>query len=92
MLSFPPTPPSFSSLYVDVTDAYTALAATPWSGAADAAAAVADRAAALQAGITTLPKSLREWPAYAACRRAVDDLVEALPLVGQLAHKSMRER
>lgn len=39
-----------------------------------------------------LPKALREWPAYLACRRTIDDFLEMLPLFQALTHKSMRER
>ena len=85
-------PPIQHSLYVDVTTTLATLAATPWASAADAAASTADAASALQSGVATLPKAAREWPAYARCRRLVDDLVDALPLVARLAHKSMRDR
>nr|Q39575.1 RecName: Full=Dynein gamma chain, flagellar outer arm [Chlamydomonas reinhardtii]7KZM_C Chain C, Dynein gamma chain, flagellar outer arm [Chlamydomonas reinhardtii]7KZN_C Chain C, Dynein gamma chain, flagellar outer arm [Chlamydomonas reinhardtii]7KZO_C Chain C, Dynein gamma chain, flagellar outer arm [Chlamydomonas reinhardtii]8GLV_AD Chain AD, Dynein gamma chain, flagellar outer arm [Chlamydomonas reinhardtii]8GLV_AX Chain AX, Dynein gamma chain, flagellar outer arm [Chlamydomonas reinhar len=38
-----------------------------------------------------LPK-LRDWPAYNACRKTIDDFLEMLPLFQALTHKSMRER
>ena len=39
-----------------------------------------------------LPKALRDWPAYNACRKTIDDFLEMLPLFQALTHKSMRER
>ena len=70
----------------------TTFAASPWAAAADAVAAAGEHAAAHAAAASLLPKALRDWPAHALCRRVVDDLGEALPLVAQLSHKSVRER
>lgn len=68
------------------------FAASRWAAAADAVAAAGEHAAAHAAAASLLPKALRDWPAHALCRRVVDDLGEALPLVAQLSHKSVRER
>jgi hypothetical protein len=45
-----------------------------------------------QAECRKLPKALRDWPAYNACRKTIDDFLEMLPLFQALTHKSMRER
>ena len=39
-----------------------------------------------------MPKELRGWDAYVELKRTVDDFLETLPLVQQLAHPSMRPR
>ena len=58
----------------------------------DATAEMAERIAGFQASALSLPKSLKEWPAYSACRAAVDRVAERVPLLALLSHRAMRAR
>ena len=45
-----------------------------------------------QLGIKKMPKELRGWDAYLELKKMVDEFLETLPLVEQLANPSLRER
>ena len=45
-----------------------------------------------QLGCKRMPKDLRGWDAFIELKRTVDDFLESLPLVEQLAHPSLRPR
>lgn len=79
-------------LYCSVVDDTAAFAATPWADVVVAIATITDKVATYQEAARGLPKSLRQWPVYSECRAAVTDLAAALSVLGQLAHKSMRDR
>ena len=42
--------------------------------------------------VTTLPKALRDWPAYRDCRATIDDFLDLLPLFQALTHRAIRDR
>ena len=46
----------------------------------------------LQGRAKTLPKALRDWPAYKDCRKVIDDFLELLPLVQSLCDPAVNER
>jgi len=58
----------------------------------DATAEMAERVAGFQAAALSLPKTLKEWPAYALCRASVDRVAARVPLLALLAHRAMRRR
>ena len=45
-----------------------------------------------QANCKRMPKDLRGWDAYIELKKTVDDFLECLPIVSQLAHPSLRPR
>eukprot|EP00966_Prymnesium_polylepis_P049685 1150022-Prymnesium_polylepis.1 len=45
-----------------------------------------------QLGIKKMPKELRSWDAYVELKKTVDEFLESLPLVQQLAHPALRDR
>lgn len=53
---------------------------------------MSERVLAFQHAARQLPKGLREWPAYLECKRTIDDFLQVLPLLQQLAHPALRPR
>ena len=45
-----------------------------------------------QTACKRMPKELRSWDAYLELTKQVDDFLESLPLIQQLAHPALRQR
>jgi dynein heavy chain, axonemal len=45
-----------------------------------------------QGRVKTLPKALRDWPAYKDCRKTIEDFLELLPLVQSLTDPAVNAR
>jgi dynein heavy chain len=97
--SFPSAIPVSSAPLSPLRSLYTAvLAATrdhgalPWAQAVAQFDALGARVADFQAQARRVPRALREWPAYRDCRRAVDDLAAAVPLLQGLGRPAVRAR
>ena len=63
-----------------------------WQDVVEQIDSMNERVLTLQTSSKTLPKALREWPAYLECKRTIDEFLLVLPLFQQLAHKALRPR
>ena len=80
------------SLYVTVITTIKGYGDYFWVDVVEKIDEMASQVMGYQAECRKLPKALRDWPAYNACRKTIDDFLEMLPLFQALTHKSMRER
>ena len=66
----------------------------PWTNVQedDTIAAMTKKMDEFQAACKRMPKVLREYEAFVELKRTIDDFLETLPLVQQLAHPAMRNQ
>ncbi|MEW5318622.1 MAG: hypothetical protein WDW38_009830 [Sanguina aurantia] len=80
------------NLYVTVISTIKGYGDYFWVDVVEKIDEMAEQVNLYQSQCRQLPKALREWPAYLACRRTIDDFLEMLPLFQALTHRSMRPR
>ena len=81
------------SLYIDVITTVDEYKEMLWTDVPDGE--IEDMQAKMgefQNACKKMPKALREYEAFVELKRLIDDFLETLPLVQQLAHPSMRAR
>jgi dynein heavy chain len=67
-------------LYVTVLSAIKGYGDTPWTEVVERVGEMGEAVVGFQAQCRKLPKALRDWPAYTACRDTIDNFLEQLPL------------
>jgi len=80
------------SLYIDVTTTVADYKDLLWADVPDKIDAMLLKLTDFQNACKRMPKVLREYEAFIELKRTIDDFLETLPLVQQLAHPSMRNR
>jgi dynein heavy chain, axonemal len=80
------------SLYVSVIQTIHGYGDVLWSDVVANLESMTSAVNGYQARAKTLPKALRDWPAYKDCRKTIDDFLDILPLVQALADPAVNER
>ena len=80
------------SLYIEVTTTVSDYKDLLWTDVPDKIEEMLAKIGEFQNGCKKMPKSLREYEAFIELKRTIDDFLDTLPLVQQLAHPSMRNR
>ena len=79
-------------LYTDVISTISGYGDLLWQDVVAQIDSMNERVLTFQNSSKTLPKALREWPAYLECKKTIDEFLQVLPLFQQLAHKALRPR
>ncbi len=80
------------SLYTAVVQTISGYSDVLWTDAQANMEAMTEQVNGFQANCKKLPKSLRDWDSCKELTKRIDDFLLVLPLLQQLAGKSMRQR
>lgn len=80
------------SLYVSVIQTIQGYGDVLWTDVVANIDEMSNAVNAFQARAKTLPKALRDWPAYKDCRTTIDNFLELLPLVQALTDPAVSDR
>jgi dynein heavy chain, axonemal len=80
------------SLYVNVIQTIQGYGDVLWTDVVANIDEMSNAVNAFQARAKSLPKALRDWPAYKDCRTTIDNFLELLPLVQALTDPSVTDR